>query len=80
MLRLSPFAVDGVMQIDTQIVAMESKEAAALSSLEVAKQAVVLQESSGRSLTESLKQDYEAAKQKWEQVKKRSRGASGGSG
>ncbi len=69
LLRLSPFAVDGISQIDTQIVAMESKEAAALSSLEVAKQAAELQVSSGRSLTESLKQDYQAAKQKWEQTK-----------
>ncbi len=69
LLRLTPFAVDGVLQIDTQIIAMESKEAAALSSLEVAKQAVVLQESSGESLAASLTQDYEAAKQKYEQVK-----------
>tara|TARA_R110002049_G_scaffold2750_2_gene21501 strand:+ start:304290 stop:305600 length:1311 start_codon:yes stop_codon:yes gene_type:complete len=69
LLRLSPFAADGVMQIETQIVAMESKEAAAISSLEVAKQAAALQVSSGRSLTESLKQDYQAAKQKWEQAK-----------
>ncbi|SMP66582.1 Multidrug resistance efflux pump [Neorhodopirellula lusitana] len=67
LLRLSPFSVDGVSQIDTQIIAMESKEAAAWSGLEVAKQAVVLQESGGKSLTVSLKQDLEAAKQKWEQ-------------
>ncbi|MCC9643082.1 HlyD family secretion protein [Rhodopirellula sp. JC740] len=69
LLRLSPFAVDGVSQIDTQIIATESKEAAALSALEVAKQAVVLQENAGKSLTESLKQDLEAAKQKWEQAR-----------
>jgi multidrug efflux pump subunit AcrA (membrane-fusion protein) len=69
LLRLSPFSVDGVSQIDTQIIAMESKEAAAMSALEVAKQAVTLQESGGKSLTESLKQDLEAAKQKWEQAK-----------
>lgn len=69
LLRLSPFSVDGVSQIDTQIIAMESKEAAALSGLEVAKQAVALQENGGKSLTESLKQDLEAAKQKWEQAK-----------
>ncbi len=68
-LRLAPFAADAVLQLDTQIVAMESKEAAALSSLEVSKQAATLQEMSGQSLTESLKQDYEAAKQKWEQAK-----------
>ncbi|WP_047814637.1 HlyD family secretion protein [Rhodopirellula islandica] len=69
LLRLSPFSVDGISQMDTQIIAMESKEAAALSGLEVAKQAVTLQESGGRSLTESLKQDLEASKQKWEQAK-----------
>lgn len=67
--RLSPFAVDGVSQVDTQIIAMESKEAAALSGLEVAKQAVALQETGGQRLTESLKQDLEAAKQKWEQAR-----------
>lgn len=68
-LRLTPFAADGVAQLDTQILAMESKETAAISSLEVAKQAVDLQIGSGKSLAESLKQDYEAAKQKWEQAK-----------
>ena len=68
-LRLTPFAADGVSQLETQIVATESKEAAAMSSLEVAKQAALLQTSSGKSLAESLKQDYEAAKQKWEQSK-----------
>ncbi len=69
LLRLSPFAVDGIMQIDTQIVALESKESAAMSSLEVAKQAVTLQVSSGLNMTQSLKQDYQATKQKWEQAK-----------
>ena len=69
LLRLTPFAVDGVSQLDTQIVAMESKEAAALSGLEVAKQAALLQQSSGESLALSLKQDYEAARKKWEQAK-----------
>ena len=69
LLRLSPFAVDGIMQIDTQIVAMESKESAALSSLEVAKQAATLQVNSGLNMSQSLKQDYQATKQKWEQTK-----------
>ena len=69
LLRLAPFAADGVLQIDTQIVALESKEAAAMSSLEVAKQAAALQVSSGRNMTQSLKQDYQATKQKWEQAK-----------
>lgn len=69
LLRLTPFAADGVAQLETQILAMESKEAAALSSLEVAKQAVDLQIRSGQSLAESLKQDLQASKQKWEQAK-----------
>ncbi len=68
-LKLAPFSIDGVSQIETQIIAMESKESAALSNLEVAKQAVELQESGGNSLTASLKQDLEAAKQKWEQAR-----------
>lgn len=68
-LRLTPFAADGVAQLETQIIAMESKAAAAMSSLEVAKQAAELQQRSGVSLAESLKQDYQAAKQKWEQSK-----------
>ena len=69
LLRMTPFAAEGVQQIDTQILAIESKEAAAKSILAVAEQAVLLQESSGRSMTESLKQDYRAAKEKWEQTK-----------
>ena len=69
LLRLTPFAADGVSQLETQIIAMESKEASALSSLEVAEQAAVLQESSGESMALSLKQDYQAAKQKWEQAR-----------
>jgi hypothetical protein len=69
LLRLAPFAVDGIMQIDTQIVALESKESAAMSSLEVAKQAATLQVNSGVNMTQSLKQDYQATRQKWEQAK-----------
>ena len=68
-LRLTPFAAEGVSQLETQIIAMESKEAAAMSSLEVAKQAATLQQSSGESLAKSLKQEYEAAREKWEQSK-----------
>ncbi|KAA1259619.1 Type I secretion system membrane fusion protein PrsE [Rubripirellula obstinata] len=66
-LKLTPFAADGVLQIDTQIIAIEAKKTSAKSSLEVAEQAAVLQESSGQNLAQSLKNDYEAAKQKWEQ-------------
>lgn len=69
LIRLSPFAVQGVQQIDTQILAIESKKSAAESSLSVAEQAAELQESSGVSLSESMKQDYQATHQKWEQSK-----------
>ncbi len=69
LLKMTPFAAEGVFQIDTQIISTEAKEAAAISSLEVAKQAAQLQESSGQNLAQSLKQDYEAAKQKWEQAR-----------
>ena len=69
LLRLSPFAVEGIGQIDTQILAIESKKTAAESGMAVAEQAVLLQESGGRSLTQSLNQDYQAAHQKWEQSK-----------
>ncbi|TWT64655.1 HlyD family secretion protein [Allorhodopirellula solitaria] len=69
LLRLTPFAIDAVDQLETQIIAMESKEASALASLEVAKQSADLQESSGRRMAESLRQEYQAAHQKWEQAK-----------
>ncbi|MCA9170395.1 MAG: HlyD family efflux transporter periplasmic adaptor subunit, partial [Planctomycetales bacterium] len=69
LMRLVPFASEGVSQLETQIVAIESKEAAAISSLEVAKQAATLQEASGQSLTQSLKQDLQAARRKWDQTK-----------
>lgn len=69
LVRLTPFAEGGVSQIDTQIVAVESKRSAAESSLSVFEQAAVLQESSGQSMNQSLKQDYEGARKKWEQAK-----------
>jgi multidrug resistance efflux pump len=68
-LRLTPFAAGGVDQIASQIQATESALAAQKATYEVAKQNVVLQESSGRSLMQSLAQTLEAAKEKWEQSK-----------
>jgi multidrug resistance efflux pump len=68
-LRLTPYAAEGVQQIDTQIMAIESKLAAGKSSLEVAEQAAKLQVSSGQSMAESLNQEYLSASQKWEQSK-----------
>ncbi len=69
LLRLAPFAEGGILQIDTQILAIESKKSAAESSLAVAEQSALLQESGGQSLTQSLNADYRAANQKWEQAK-----------
>ncbi|MGB7346988.1 MAG: HlyD family efflux transporter periplasmic adaptor subunit [Pirellulaceae bacterium] len=69
LLKLTPFAAEGVSQIDTQIIATESKKAAAESNLVVAKQAVGLQESAGESLSQSLRQELEAANRKWDQAK-----------
>ncbi|QDV43486.1 Type I secretion system membrane fusion protein PrsE [Stieleria neptunia] len=69
LLQMTPFAADGVAQIDTQIIALESKLQAEKASLEVAKTNAELQFQSGESLEKSLQQDYNAAKQKWEQAK-----------
>ncbi len=69
LLRLTPFAEGGVSQLETQILAIESKREAAESSLAVSEQAAALQQSSGLSLTQSLNKDYQAAHQKWEQTK-----------
>lgn len=69
LLRLAPFASQAVTQIDTQIAAIEVKRTAGESSMAVAEQAAQLQENSGRSLVDSLNQDYKAAHQKWEQAK-----------
>jgi len=69
LLRLTPFAVDGVMQLETQIIALESKKSSAVSSLDVAEQTAELQQTAGERMAESLTQEYEVAKQKWEQAK-----------
>ena len=69
LMKLVPFAADGVSQLDFQIAAIESKEESAKSNLEVTKQNVLLQQRGGESSTESLKQDLEAARQKWNQSK-----------
>lgn len=69
LLRLRPISSEGVQQLEAQIASVEAKLAAVESSRSIAKQAVELQESSGRSMAESLDQDYKAAKQKWEQAK-----------
>lgn len=69
LMKLAPFAADGVSQLDFQITAIESKEQSAIANLEVARQNVALQRSSGESLIKSLKQELEATRQKWNQAK-----------
>lgn len=69
LLQLVPFAAEGVSQIETQLNQIVSKREAAEASLAVAQQSELLQQSSGESMIRSLEQDYEAAKQKWEQTK-----------
>ena len=69
LLKLSPFAEQGVQQIDTQIIAIESKEATAKSSIAVSEQLEIVQRSSGESLKKALEGEYQAAHEKWEQAK-----------
>ena len=69
LLRMTPFAADGVSQLESQILALESKETALQASMAVAEQNKAFQLSGGQSMKNSLDQDLEAAKQKWEQAK-----------
>jgi multidrug resistance efflux pump len=69
LLQMTPFAADGVAQMDTQITALESKLAAEKASLDVAKTNAQLQLQSGESTEKALQQDFKVAQQKWEQAK-----------
>lgn len=69
LLKLTPFAAEGVSQVELQIRALKSKEDGLMQSLEVFEQNEQFQISANESLAESLKQDLEAAKGKWEQSK-----------
>ena len=69
LLKLEPFASEGVSQIQTQITAIDAKLSAAKSSYEVAVSNAELQKSSGRNEMLSIEQEVEAAKKKWEQSK-----------
>ncbi|TWT84905.1 Type I secretion system membrane fusion protein PrsE [Planctomycetes bacterium CA13] len=69
LLRLTPFAEGGVLQLETQISATKAELTAAKSGLDLAEQRIELQQSAGESMTQSLDQDYKAANKKWEQAK-----------
>lgn len=68
-LKLTPFAAGGVDQINSQIDATETQLISQNAAYDVAKQNVLLQESSGRSLLQSLVQAVAASREKWEQAK-----------
>lgn len=69
LLRMTPFAADGVERLESQILVLESKLDSAKSSLVLAKQNEESQINGGTSLEKSLNQDFEAAKRKWDQTK-----------
>ena len=69
LLKLAPFASEGVRLVETQIAALEAKRAAEQSGVAVATQAVTSQKQSGEAQTRSLRQDLQAANEKYEQAK-----------
>jgi multidrug resistance efflux pump len=69
LLRMTPFAEEGILQLETQISSLKAKLEAAKNSKEVAEQAVELQLTAGERLAESLQQDLEATARKLEQAR-----------
>lgn len=69
LLSLTPISEREVEQLNLQIMTVEAKKLASETNLTVYKQAVELQESSGRNMADSLDLEYKAAEQKWEQAK-----------
>ena len=69
LLKISPFAEDGVNQLDTAIMITKAKRATAESNKDVAELIVEQQLSSGKSMALSLEQDLKAAEEKWKQTK-----------
>ena len=69
LLRMTPFAIDGVKLLDSQINSLESKREAFNASLSVARNNETSQIRMGEALVNKLQNDLEAAKRKWEQAK-----------
>lgn len=69
LLRLAPFAVEGVSLIDSQIETVQAKLSTAEMSVSVATQGVEFQRLYGENLASSLAESLEAAREKWEQTK-----------
>lgn len=68
-LKLKPFAEQGVQNINSQIATVEAKKNLAELNVTVAKQVIDSQRQGGEFLGSSLTESLEAAKQKWEQAK-----------
>ena len=68
-LRLKPFALEGVELLDSAILNAKSKRELGQAAVEMAKISVTIQRQSGDFLLASLVEGLEAARQKWEQAK-----------
>ena len=68
-LQLTPFAAEGVMQLDATIATIKAKEESAKSQIQMAEDNSNLQRVVGEAETKSLRQEVEAARSKWEQTK-----------
>ncbi len=69
LLRMTPFAAEGVEQLKAQILTAESKVELAKQAIENAKTNWERQIEGGKSLVNSLQQDVIGAERKWEQAK-----------
>ncbi len=70
LLELEPAAEGGILQTDLQVAAVKLQVEAIRSRIDFAEQQVVLQQSSGDFMAESLSLELDAAKQKFEQMQK----------
>ena len=69
LVKIVPFAVEGIQLFDSQIETVLAKQSAAEMTLTLANQAIDLQRLSGESLMLSLDESLLAAEEKWEQAK-----------
>lgn len=68
LLRIAPYATDGVQLLDSQILAVQGKRTNAEMNVGLSSQAVEMQRLSGDSMVTSLTESLEAAQKKYEQT------------
>lgn len=68
LLKIAPYASDGVQLLDSQILAVEGKRTNAEMNVSLSTQAVEMQRLSGDSMLTSLRESLEAAQKKYEQT------------